>query len=183
MTRKRDRRVRDRKDILTATTILLETLKSGEPFTLNKLSQETGLNFRTVKKVLELLQKSQEVFQEKRIDVSQADNLTLIQMKEKSGLTVLPEHVQHLIIKTAYFPTVSREEEILAYLLLRNATSVKLAVPMQKDSILEGLIEAEYIAEQDGKYYLTQIGQMVAKGALKLYPELKNVLEKMQVTT
>ena len=175
-------RGRNRKDIVTATTMVLETLKSGEPFTLNKLTARTGLNFRTVKKVLELLERSQSALLEKKIDVLHADKLTVIQMKEKTGLASLPEHVQHLIIKTAYYPTVSREEEILSYLLLQNAVDARSRLVMQKDVTLEELVEAGHIEEKDGRYYLTSVGKMVAEGALKLYPELKTVRERMQVT-
>lgn len=170
---------RERRDILTATTMVLETLKSGEPFTLNKLATETGLNFRTVKKSLELLERVGSLLIEKKIDVSRSDKLTLIQMKERIGLASLPEHLQHLIIKTAYYPTVSREEEILAYLLLHNAIDARSAISMRKDSTLERLIEAEHVEEKRGRYYLTSVGKMVTQGALKLYPELKTVTERM----
>lgn len=181
MGRERTEGVRDRKDILTATTMILETLKRGEPFTLNKLTMETGLNFRTVKKSLMLLETISGSLQDKQIDVSHANKMTLIQMKEKTGFASLPEHVQHLIIKTAYYPTVSREEEILAYLLLHNAADSRSAISMHKDGTLEGLVEAEHVEEKQGRYYLTSVGKMVAQGALKLYPELKTVTERMQI--
>ncbi|MFY3740457.1 MAG: putative transcriptional regulator [Candidatus Nitrosomirales archaeon] len=172
---------RDRKDLVTATTIILQTLRSGEPFSLNKLTTETGLNFRTVKKSLEFLETIGSLLNERKIDVLHADRLTLVQMKEKTGLASLPEHVQHLIIKTAYYPTVSREEEILAYLLLHNAVDPRSAISIQKDVTLEKLVEAEHIEEKRAKYYLTSIGKMVAQGALKLYPELKTVTERMRI--
>ena len=171
---------RDRKDLATATTMILDTLKSGEPFTLNKLTAETGLNFRTVKKALELLEKAQSMLLEKKLDVSHMDNLTIIQMKERVGLASLPEHIQHLILKTAYHPTVSREEEILAYLLLHNALDSNSAVSIQSDNTLAGLIEAGHVEENDGRYYLTPVGKVVAEGALTLYPELKALIRKGQ---
>ena len=159
--------------------MVLETLKSGESFTLNKLTKETGLDFRTVKKVMEFLEKSQSTFLEKKIDVLRSDKLTIIQMKERAGLVSLPEHIQHLIIRTTYYPTVSREE-VLAYLRLHNATEKNSGVYIRKDSTLKELMEAGHVEAKDGRYYLTSVGKMVADGALKLYPELKMTKQRMQ---
>ena len=156
--------------------MVLETLKSGESFTLNKLTKETGLDFRTVKKVMEFLEKSQSTFLEKKIDVLRSDKLTIIQMKERAGLASLPEHIQHLIIRTAYYPTVSRDEEVLAYLLIHNATNMNSGVYMEKDRTLMELVEAGHVGTKNGKYYLTSVGKTVAEGALKLYPELKSII-------
>ncbi|MGH9876640.1 MAG: hypothetical protein ACRD5H_03305 [Nitrososphaerales archaeon] len=73
----------------------------------------------------------------------------------------------------------SKEEEVLAYLLLHNAVDPRSAIPMQKNNILEKLVKAEHIEEKRGRYHLTSVGKMVAQGALKLYPELKTVAERM----
>jgi predicted transcriptional regulator len=175
-------RGRERKDIITATAVILETLKSGETFTMNKLALKTGLNFRTVKKSLQLLDKIGSLLNEKKIDISHADKITLVQMKDKTGLASLPEHIQHLIIKTAYYPTISREEELLAYLLLHNAIDARSAIPMRKDKTLQELVEAEQVLEKERRYCLTSTGRMVAQGALRLYPELKTVVEKTLIS-
>ena len=86
----------------------------------------------------------------------------------------LPEKVRHLIIKASYYPTVSREEEILTYLLARDATDTTSRIKMDKDQILVKLIKAGHVDEKNGKFYLTNMGKIVANGALMLYPELKN---------
>lgn len=169
------RRVKTRTDLSTAAGIVLKTLESGEPFTLNKLSNETSLNFRTVKKVLDLLEKYQTILLEKKIDVSNLDNLTIIQMKERSGMLSLPEKVRHLIIKAAYYPTVSRKEEILTYLLAHNATELNSRIRIDKDQTLARLIKAGHVGEKSGKFYLTNMGKIVVNGALILYPELKGI--------
>ncbi len=168
------KRKQTRTDLSTATGVVLKTLESGEPFTLNKLSNETALNFRTVKKVLDLLEKYQAILLEKKIDISNLDNLTIVQMRERSGLLSLPEKVRHLIIKASYYPTVSREEEILTYLLAHDATDVTSRIKMDKDKILVKLVKAGHVGEKNSKFYLTNMGKIVANGALMLYPELKN---------
>jgi hypothetical protein len=162
-----------RTDLSTATGVVLKTLESGEPFTLNKLSNETALNFRTVRKVLGILEKYQTVLLQKRIDITNLDNLTIIQMKERSGMLSLPEKVRHLIIKASYYPTVSREEEILTYMLAHNATGMNSGIRIDKDQTLTKLIKAGHIEEKKGKFYLTEMGIVVAGGAITLYPELK----------
>src|SRR6185312_14472078 len=146
------------------------------PFTQNKLAQKTKLNFRTLQKVLIHLGGVQSILQDKIIDISDLDNVKIVRMKERSGLTSFPDNIQKMIIKTLYYPTSSREEEILVHLLLRKAMSKDFAVHIPEDSILKELLEMEYVTKtKASSYYLTSDGMMVAKGAMKLYPELKEV--------
>jgi len=167
--------MKTRTDFPTAVQSILHVLEGRNPYTLNKLAYETGLNFRTVKKAIDLLKASQTTFFDNSLEVSSMDNVTVIRLKEKSGLAFYPENIQHLIIRTSYYPTTTREEETLVYLLLQNAISDKTAINIEQDGIVGGLIEAEHIAKtNDGMYYLTKDGIVIAKGAIKLYPELKN---------
>lgn len=169
-------KARTRTDFVTAVEKTLETLKSGESFTQNKLAQKTKLNFRTLQKVLIHLGGVQSILQDKIIDISDLDNVKIVRMKERVGLASFPDSMQKMIIKTLYYPTSSREEEILVHLLLRKAISKDFAIPIPEDSILKELLEIEYVAKtKSASYYLTSDGVMVAKGALKLYPELKEV--------
>jgi predicted transcriptional regulator len=167
---------RSRTDFPTAVQQILQILESGEPYTLNRLTQESGLNFRTVKKAVEFLQRNRRLLQEKTLEVSSADRLTIIRSRERAGgMALYPDRIQQLIIKTAYYPTVSREEEILTYLFIVNALDVSRAADIPEDSKLRELLEAEHVARTPGgKYYLTSDGQTIARGALRLYPELKN---------
>ncbi|MGH2613226.1 MAG: hypothetical protein ACRDFB_09310 [Rhabdochlamydiaceae bacterium] len=168
--------MRKRTDIVTAARKTLEVLKTGEPYTLNKLSEEAHLNFRTLKKVLDVLESNAELVPGKTLDVSEFDNLTVVRMKEKTGLASYPQNIQNLIIKTTYYPTPSREEEILVHLFLKDALASSSAIALLEDSILHDLVDAEHIGKtKDGKYYLTSDGRYIAKGALELYPELQSV--------
>lgn len=167
--------MRTRTDFPTAVTKALEILKSGESYTQNKLAQKTALNARTIQKVLFLLDEVQSVLKEKEIDVSDLDNVKIIRMKERSGLASLPESIQKIIIKTLYYPTASRDEEVLTHLLIRNAIDSKSSVSIPEDKILQELQEAELVSKKDEKFYLTDDGIMVAKGAMELYPELKEL--------
>jgi len=173
---------RTRTDFSTALTKTLEVLKNGEMYTQNKLAQKTDLNSRTIAKILVLLDHVQSVLKENEIDISALENVKVIRMRERSGLATFPENIQKMIIKTIHYPTVSREEEILTHLFLRNATTEKSAVLIPEDSILKELVEAEHVSKtNDGRFYLTVDGGFIAKGALKLYPELQEIRGPIQM--
>jgi len=135
---------------------------------------------KTVKQIiwesrLEELQRIRNlILLEKKTDVSTLDNLTIVQTRDGSGFLSLPEKVRRLIIKASYYPTISYEEEILTYLLVRDATKAASRIKMNKDQTLARLIKAGHVEEQGNKFYLTNMGQIVANGALLLYPELKS---------
>ena len=176
--------MKKRTDFASALHKTLDILKTGEPYSLNKLSEKANLNFRTIRKVIEVLEDNQSSLSGKSLDVSILDNLTMVRMKEKSGLNMFPEHIQNLIIKTMYYPTVSKEEEILVYLFLKNALDVVSATSLPENSIIQELVSAEHVGKtSDGKYYLTSDGRYIAKGALKLYPELENISSRFSVVS
>ena len=54
--------MKSRTNIVDALHTVLEVLRSGEAFTLNELARKSGLNFRTVKKIIDILQSSQNSF-------------------------------------------------------------------------------------------------------------------------
>lgn len=169
-------KTRTRTDFVTAVEKTLETLKSGESFTQNKLAHKTQLNFRTLQKVLAHLGDVQLVLQDRIIDISNLDNVKIVRMKERIGLTSFPDNIQKMIIKTLHYPTSSREEEILVHLLIQKAISKNSAIHIPEDSILKELLKMEYVTKTNSAlYYLTSDGIMVANGALKLYPELKQI--------
>jgi predicted transcriptional regulator len=168
--------MKKRTDFVTAARKTLEILKTGESYTLNKLSEETHLNFRTVKKILEVLESNAKLVSGKTLDISVFDNLTVVRMKDKTGLSVYPQNIQNLIIKTMHYPTPSREEEILVHLLLEDALATSSAISISEDIMLQDLFKAKYVAKtKDGRYYLTSDGKYIAKGALELYPELQKM--------
>ena len=165
-----------RTDFPSAVYRTLEVLKDGESYTQNKLAQKADLNSRTIHKILILLSDVQLALREKEINISEMENAKVIRMNERSGLASFPDNVQSLILKTIYHPTTSREEEILTHLLLANALDEKSAITIPKDKILSELIDAEFVSKTSkDKFYLTSDGKTIAKGALKLYPELKEM--------
>lgn len=54
--------------------------------------------------------------------------MKIVQLTERTGLLGLPEEPQKLIIRTAYYPTPSREEEILVHTYLMEAKTPEKAI-------------------------------------------------------
>ena len=164
--------MKSRTSIVDALHTVLGVLGSGEPFTLSELARKSDLNFRTVKKIIDILQSSHDSFSGKQLEVSNLKTTTIIQLKEKTGLSMFPQAIQNLIIRTSYYPVASRDEEILVHLLLQKATKPENAAYLPEGRMVEDLAEAEYVGKIGGRFYLTGDGAYIAKGALELYPEL-----------
>jgi hypothetical protein len=158
-----------------AVKIVLEALKTKESFSINALSKETGLNRRTIEKALKLLLEIQPYFQGMKLSFNESNWRKYIAANEKTGLLELPENVQRLIIRTVYYPNPSKDEIILIHLLLNDALSPQKALSLERDQTVQKLVEQGQIMEENGRLYLSDEGKIVAQGALKLYPELKEL--------
>ena len=123
-----------------AVKAVLSTLEKGEAFSVTHLSRETGLNRRTVEKVLSLLCEVQKSLQDKRLDIIKANKTKIVQLKRSYGLLSLPENIQKLIVRAVYFPTPSREEELLVHLLLKEAWTPEKAIDLERTEIVEKLL-------------------------------------------
>lgn len=170
----------ERKSLPEAVRIVLDTLRNGEPYSISRLSRDTNLNRRTVEKALDILEETQKYFLERNLDITKLGRTTLIQLSERSGLLNLPEELQKLIIRTAYYPAPSREEEILVYLYREKAFSPESVRAIDKSALVQKLLEQGQLLEiskgtMRAQIYLSNEGKIVAEGALKLYPELKKV--------
>jgi len=161
-----------RTDLSKATLQIMKTIQNGEIYTLNKISEKTELNFRTVQKALFLIEACQKQLESKKINITHTDHATHIQMKAKSGITSMPLNIQKMLMRTSYYPTPDRNEEILVYLLQNGATKNTSAIQMDSSTILDELVTAEHIIKKGEKYYLSEMGAITAKGAMSLYPEL-----------
>ena len=105
----------------------------------------------------------------------QSDWRKLIEVNEKTGLLELPENVQRLIIRTVYYPNPSKDEIVLIHMLLNNALSPQKSLSLERDQTVQKLVEQGQIVEENGRLYLSDEGKIVAQGALRLYPELKEL--------
>lgn len=174
---------RQRTDFASAVTKTLKVLESGESYTQNKLAEKAELNLRTIQKILQHITQVQKYLNDQMVDISILDSSKIIRMREKSGLSSFPENIQKLIVKTAYYPVPSNKETTLVHLLLRKAASKKSAIGLPEASDLKDLVKGEQIVKtNDGMFYLTEEGKIIAFGALKLYPELAQFIPNKEPT-
>ena len=162
-----------------AVKIILDTLTRAQaPYTVSHLSRETGLNRRTVKKTLDILLETQKSLKDKNLNITRIGKTAIIELNERGGLLNLPEDLQNLIIRTAYYPTPSREEEILVYLYRKKAFFPENAIELDPSILVKKLVKQgqliEVTKENKSTYYLSDEGQTVSRGTLKLYPELES---------
>ncbi len=162
----------NRTDLGSAISQILKILQNGQQYTINKISKETKLNFRTVQKALEWIEAFQTQLESKKINITNLGHTTHIQMKSRDEISSLPIDMQKMLIRTLYYPTPDRNEEILVYLLQNGATKSTSAVPMNSSTLLDELVIAEHVIKKGKKYYLSEMGAITAKGAMSLYPEL-----------
>ena len=176
----------DRTSLPDAVTSVLELLKrrdrKREPLTIQEIARESGLNPRTVSKVIQILEEAYDVFSKEDLVVLKTSAGTLVEVEPKQpNLLSLPEDVQKMLIRTKYFPQPSREQETLVHLLLKGAVNENSGVYLEKTPLVSQLLETENIAAipeskgSSGFYCLTDIGRMVAEGSLAIYPELKTL--------
>ena len=72
-----------------------------------------------------------------------------------------------------HFPMPSQEEKILVRLYLEKAFAPKDAIGMEKSTVVRKLLkQGQLLENKQGLIYLSDEGKTVAKGALKVYPEL-----------
>ncbi len=164
--------IMSRTDLTSATIQIMNTIEDGESYTLNHLCKETKLNFRTVQKILNLIEIFQEQLESTKINITRSNHLIHVQAKAKTGMTSMPANMQKMLIRTSYYPEPDRDDEMLVYLLQKSATKKTSAIQMDSSMILDELVAAEHIVKKGKKYYLSEMGTTMAKGALSLYPEL-----------
>lgn len=172
--------IRSRTSFPEATKTVLKTIgKEEDSLTVSRLIQSTGLDRRTVEKVIETILETQKVLTNTKIKMEKVNNMRVLRLEDKSGMLSLPDPIQKLMIRSLYFPSTSREEELLANLYMRNATSKKNALKLDDVKLVNRLLKQGQILSTAGrKFYLSKEGIMVAKGALDIYPELGQMYEK-----
>lgn len=95
-------------------------------------------------------------------------------MKKKYGLLSLPIDTQKMLIRTLYYPTPDDNEDLLVYLLQHGAINHTSSIDVIPSDVLDGLITAEHIIKKGTKYHLSDVGMIIAKGTISLYPNSYN---------
>lgn len=56
--------------------------------------------------------------------------------------------LQKMLVRTPYYPTSSRKQELLSYLLQKNATSVTTVIEVNLGKILSEMVDAQHKARE-----------------------------------
>jgi hypothetical protein len=156
-----------------ATKVILETLAAKDcPYTVSSLESKTGINRKTIDKALELLVELQRLSEGHHLEIDKMKRIKVIRFR-KEGFLALPEAAQMRILRTEYFPKPSEEDMILIHLYSKGATTEKSSINLKTTPILRKLVKQGQIMRKQGKFYLSDEGCIVARGAMKLYPEVK----------
>ena len=157
--------------------------ESDRPYSVTSLARESGIHRKTIEKSIDLI----DILQEKwlgdhRLRLHRVDNRKFIQLERRYGLLSYPDELQKFIIKAKYFPMPSEETYIMLNLYLREATSREKAIPLKgRENEIKKLIEQEKINRKAArKYYLSDEGITIAKGALRIYPDLEQQRGSME---
>jgi len=97
---------------------------------------------------------------------------TYVVRTERRRLLSLPLEERVKYVRERYFPEPGPEELLLGKLFIRGAVSPEKAVKVEMSSVVEKLLSQGQLAvNSKGEVYLTEEGQIAARGVLKLYPE------------
>jgi hypothetical protein len=167
-----------RTTLTEACRIILQSLKqTGKPVTISELVRMTELNRKTVDKCTEFLQLIQKELERNKIILNQMNHLKLIELEPRVGMLSLPEKTQRLIIRALYYPEPSEEVYLLVHLYLRKAVDPEHAILVPKTKPARKLSKQGQILESGKGIYLSSEGMKVAKGALRIYSELRNAAQ------
>lgn len=142
-----------------------------KPISISELALRAGLNWRTVKKVLEIIRDTQKFLGEKMLFLEKVGK-TYVVRTERRRLLSLPLEERVRYVRERYFPEPGPEELLLGKLFLCGAFGPDSAVKVEMSSVVERLLSQGQLAfNSKGEVYLTEEGRIVARGILKLYPE------------
>lgn len=160
-----------------ACRIILQSLKeTGKPVTVSDLVRMTGLNRKTVEKCTEFLQAMQKELERKKIVSHAMNHMRILTLEPRIGMLSLPEKTQRLIIRTLYYSEPTEDLYLLTHLYLRKAVNPERAISMPKTKLMQKVIKQGQILESSKGVYLSPEGITIAKGSMRMYPELKNTI-------
>lgn len=186
----------NRTSFADACSLIMKLLaEEQQPRSISGLSRDAQLHRKTVEKCVELLFELEKNWLDTyRVRLDNLDKRRrIVSLERRTGLLSYPEEAQSFIIRTKHYPLPSKGTYVMTYLYLKDATTSEkaTAIPDEEGEHLEK--EAETVVrrllkqgkifekiQQEGKegggsrlFYLSKEGITIAKGALRVYPELK----------
>jgi len=164
-----------------AVEILLDKVPLDRPITPHELQELSNLSWHTILKSAQIIVGIQNRLLKENIalDLRKERGRYVISMRRQSLLS-LPVEERLRYVRARYFPEPDTQDYLLAELYRLGAAVPEKAIPLRRDSLLEELLAQETLAEtENGRIYLTKEGAIIAKGILKMYPELRESVQRL----
>jgi hypothetical protein len=158
-----------KRDVVSVLEDITDALSSSEePLTTSEIARLKGLDWKTTEKYLRALSNLEA---HGRITLVKAGTNVKLWGLERRGLASRPEEEQLRIVRK-HFPEADAKDRVLVGLFLGGALDENKAVNLDASDATEELRATGMIAIRDGHGYLTDLGATIAKGLLRIYPEL-----------
>ncbi|MEA3254617.1 MAG: hypothetical protein U9Q22_02160 [Candidatus Altiarchaeota archaeon] len=140
----------------------------NKPLLIQQLTGDSQLPSRTLKRHMQLMEAAKESPDLRIITSSRRG------MVEPTGFLSLPERERLSYLRIDY-PELKEEGLLMLKLYGQGAVSRENGIKMIKTKSLDELLDAKQVKEVDGKFFLTELGEKVAEGTLKIYPKLRGM--------
>jgi len=148
-----------------------------KPRSISGLARDVELHRKTVEKCIELLSELEKNwFDIYRLKLQEIDDRRkIVSLERRTGLLSYPEDIQNLIIRTKHYGTPSKETYVIINLYFKDATTKEKATSsLDEDETVSKLVkQGQVMKTERGRFYLSKEGITIAKGAMRVYPELE----------
>ena len=158
-----------KRDVVSVLEDITDALRSSEePLTTREIAQLKGLDWKTTDKYLRALSNLEALG---RVTLVKDGTNVKLWGLERRGLASRPEEEQLRVVRK-HFPEADAKDRMLVGLFLGGALDESKAVSLDASDATEELRSTGMIAVKKGHAYLTDLGATIAKGLLRIYPEL-----------
>ena len=160
-------------DIISDVVDVLKEME-GSISTVTDLSRRIGASWESIYKALRVIEKVQSLWDSGlAIDVfREGRSYKIVVRRRFAGMPV--EEVARAV-RNMYFPEPDEMDLLLVKLLRAKALDSESAVKLKAGPALKKALKIGYLAEANGRYYLTKLGSKAAEVTLSMYPELGRV--------
>ncbi len=152
---------------------VLQALCDRKGLNISQVAKEANLHWKTANKALTLLIQISTRLEGKGIDSYDGGSSKMFVLSDRVGLEKYPPEMRDMFIRSE-FPETTKEQRVLVDLLLKGATSTRMAIRLDNlDELLDKLAKMKRIKRtKDKRVFLTDIGLSIARGTMMTYPEL-----------
>lgn len=165
---------RSRISLSDVITMVLEKLPTNGVMTPSDL-KKAGIqaSWQTILKAAQLIEEVQKKLDEKGIliDIWREGREWKIGTRKRLEGMSLEERLRY--VRQNFFPEPDERDILLAEMLKAGATDPKTGIKLRKNRLIKELLADGWLAEQQGRFYLTDLGVKISETVLRMYSELK----------